>query len=197
MIKEILHPQIHYYKNVIKNPELLIKELENMDSYQTEISQISSWREWNASNSNIAYGKLKRCFLNMFQNVTDADRSNFKICSIISHNALAIAEEYASYCNIDLGYLPVCFDINKYNTDVHMGAHVDAYDGASDKSTVSMVIYLNDNYLGGEIEFPDHGISIKPEAGSVIVFSSEGILHDPKPTISGTKYMVPIFFFKR
>jgi hypothetical protein len=60
-----------------------------------------------------------------------------------------------------------------------------------------MVMYLNDDYEGGEIDFPDHGISIKPEAGSIVVFSSEGVLHDPKPTLSGTKYMVPLFFFKR
>lgn len=197
MIREILHPEIHYYKNVISDPEKLVLELENMDSFQTPTSQISSWQEWTASGQGSVYGKVKRCFLNAFQNQTDSDRSNSKITSIIAHNAIAIGEEYSEYSGIDLGYLPVYLGINKYNNGVHMGPHVDAYDGAQDKSTVSMVIYLNDNYEGGEIEFPNHGISIKPEAGSVVVFASEGVLHDPKPTVSGIKYMVPIFFFKR
>jgi len=197
MIKEILHPEIHYYKNVIKDPEAFVKELEEMDQYQSSVSQISKWEKWTASNDDVEYGSLKKCFLNLFQNVTEADRSNSKICSMIAHNVILIGEEYASYSNMDLGYLPVYFAINKYNVGVHMGAHVDAYDGAQDESTVSMVMYLNDNYEGGEIEFPNHGISVKPEAGSVIVFASKGVLHDPKPTISGTKYMVPIFFFKR
>jgi Rps23 Pro-64 3,4-dihydroxylase Tpa1-like proline 4-hydroxylase len=197
MIKEILHPEIHYYKNVIADPSSFVKEIEDMDAFQGPFSQISQWEQWNASNSNVPYGKLKKCFLNMFQNITDADRSNAKLCSMITQNVISIGEEYAASSGIDLGYLPVYFGINKYNVGVHMGAHVDAYDGAEDTSTVSMVMYLNDDYEGGEIEFPNHGISLKPEAGSVVVFASEGVLHDPKPTISGTKYMVPIFFFKR
>ena len=197
MIKEILHPEIHYYKNVIKDPQSFIKSLEDMDEFQSTVSQISKWEKWTASNHDVVYGLVKRCFFNLFQNMTDADRANSKLCSIVAHNVISIGEQYSLDSGIDLGYLPVYFGINKYNVGVHMGAHVDAYDGAQDESTVSMVMYLNDDYEGGEIEFPDHGISLKPEAGSVVVFASKGVLHDPKPTISGTKYMIPIFFFKR
>lgn len=197
MIKTILHPEIHYYKNVIEDPQGFIKELEEMDELQPIVSQISAWQQWDSSRKDAVFGSIKRCFLNLYQNETDVDRSNSKLCSIIAHNAISIGEQYSADSGIELGYLPVYFGINKYNIGVHMGAHVDAYDGAQDTSTVSMVMYLNDDYEGGEIEFPDHGILLKPEAGSVVVFSSRGILHDPKPTISGTKYMVPIFFFKR
>ncbi len=35
---------------------------------------------------------------------------------------------------------------------------------------LSSVIYLNDNYDGGELYFKDHDISIKPEAGDYITF---------------------------
>jgi hypothetical protein len=35
---------------------------------------------------------------------------------------------------------------------------------------LSSVIYLNDNYEGGELYFKDHDISIKPEAGDYITF---------------------------
>lgn len=35
---------------------------------------------------------------------------------------------------------------------------------------LSSVIYLNDNYEGGELYFKDHGVSIKPEAGDYITF---------------------------
>jgi hypothetical protein len=197
MIKEILHPEIHYYKNVIEDPQAFIKELEEMDSLQSTVSQISKWEQWNASGNDAIFGSVKRCFLNLFQNITESDRSNSKLCSIVAHNVISIGEQYSKDSGIDLGYLPVYFGINKYNVGVHMGAHVDAYDGADDESTVSMVMYLNDDYEGGEIEFPNHEILLKPEAGSVVVFASKGVLHDPKPTKSGSKYMIPIFFFKR
>lgn len=35
---------------------------------------------------------------------------------------------------------------------------------------LSSVIYLNDNYEGGELYFKDHDIAIKPEAGDYITF---------------------------
>lgn len=35
---------------------------------------------------------------------------------------------------------------------------------------LSSVIYLNDNYKGGELYFKDHDLSIKPEAGDYITF---------------------------
>jgi hypothetical protein len=197
MIKEILHPQIHYYRNAIRNPQQIIEDLESLESTDSPFPQISSWKEWRPSQEDIKYGYLKGCYFNLFQNKTLGDRLNAKICGEIAYNAIALGEEYSKDSGVELGYLPEYFAINKYDTNVRMGPHVDANHGAQDQSTVSMVIYLNDDYEGGEIDFPDHGISIKPEAGSIVVFSSEGVLHDPKPTLSGTKYMVPLFFFKR
>lgn len=198
MIKQILHKDIYYYTEIIDDPYSLIQEIEEMDSKQPLISQISKWETWTPHSSpDVVYGKVKRTFLNMFANETDVDRHNSKIASMVAYLSLTMAEDYAKDHGIDLGYLPVYFGINKYDTNVYMGPHVDSGYGADDNSTVSMVIYLNDNYEGGEIEFPDHGISIKPKAGSAVVFPSTGCLHDPKPTTSGDKYMIPLFFFKR
>lgn len=198
MNKQVLHPDIYYYTNLIPNVKDLIKEIEDMDAAQRFGSQISKWETWTPhSRPDVVYGKVKRSYINLFANDTEADRHNSKVCSLVTYLALTMAEEYAKEHDMELGYLPVYFGINKYDVGVYMGPHVDSGYGADDKSTVSMVIYLNDEYEGGEIEFPDHGISIKPEAGSAVVFPSVGCLHDPKPTISGTKYMIPLFFFTR
>jgi hypothetical protein len=198
MIKEILHPDIYYYKNIIPNPNDIVKEIEEMDQYQKFGSQVSKWETWTPhSNKDVIFGKVKHCYLNLFANDTDADRHNSKLMGMLTYLALTMAEEYAKDHDIELGYLPVYFGLNKYNVGVEMGPHMDSGYGADDKSTVSMVIYLNDDYEGGEIEFPDHNILLKPEAGSAVVFPSVGCLHDPKATVNGTKYMVPLFFFKR
>lgn len=197
MIKEVLHPEIYYYKNIIDNPQSIIDEIEKMDSLQTSSSQISPWKTWTAYNDTAVYGSVKEAYMHLFQNNNDADRHNSKVASMVAYNAIKMAEEYALETGVELGYLPVYFRISKYNTGVYMGPHVDSGYGEDDKSTVSMVIYLNDNYDGGEIEFPNHNIKIKPEAGSAVVFPSVGCLHDPKPITSGNKYMIPLFFFKR
>jgi predicted 2-oxoglutarate/Fe(II)-dependent dioxygenase YbiX len=84
--------------------------------------------------------------------------------------------------------------ISKYFAGTQMGKHTDTYDGDKTK-TISVVLYLNDNYTGGEIEFEDQGILVKPTAGSIIVFpSSKPYFHASKPVMSGEKYIVPGFW---
>ena len=59
--------------------------------------------------------------------------------------------------------------------------------------TISAVIYLNDDYEGGEIEFTRHGLVVKPEAGDIIVFPSNFVYeHSSLEVISGTKYSVVV-----
>jgi hypothetical protein len=77
----------------------------------------------------------------------------------------------------------------KYFPGNHFQTHAD--DGASYKSVVSLVGYLNDNYSGGEITFPAHDITIKPEAGDLIIFPSNYMfMHRAMPVTDGIKYSV-------
>jgi hypothetical protein len=49
-----------------------------------------------------------------------------------------------------------------------MGEHID--DFATFHYNISTVIYINDNYEGGEIRFVDHDFTIKPKSGTLIMF---------------------------
>lgn len=196
MIKEVLHPKIHYYKNVIEDPYVFIKELEESDLMDSYLPQIDSWQEWSSSDKKRIYGKQKECRLNLFRNQTIADRINLKLCSMIAHKAISVGESYCKDTGLNLGYLPQSFYIKKYDVGIGMGPHTDTViDGES--PIVSMVIYLNDDYSGGELCFNDLDIKIKPEAGSVVVFESANVSHDPEAITSGAKYMIPIFFYPR
>lgn len=55
------------------------------------------------------------------------------------------------------------------------------------------IIYLNDNYEGGELNFPDLNLSIKPIKGSVILWPGS-ITHSISTVVSGTRYTIPVFF---
>jgi hypothetical protein len=77
----------------------------------------------------------------------------------------------------------------KYKYNDKFDWHID--DGKKYPRTVSVSAYLNDDYEGGEIEFNHFGISHKPSAGDIIVFSSSyPYMHRVKPVISGTRYAV-------
>jgi len=59
----------------------------------------------------------------------------------------------------------------------------------------SSLIYLNDNYEGGELYFPEHNFYIKPEVGTLVCLKGdENSLHGVKKILSGTRYTVSLFW---
>ena len=60
---------------------------------------------------------------------------------------------------------------------------------------IATLIYLNDDYAGGEIYFPDYGISIKPTAGDLVCFpDTPEYIHGVTAILSGTRYTSPRWF---
>ena len=54
---------------------------------------------------------------------------------------------------------------------------------------LSTVLFLNDDFEGGEFVFPDLRVRIRPEPGLLVAFpSSQFYLHGVEPVISGTRY---------
>lgn len=62
----------------------------------------------------------------------------------------------------------------------------------------TFIIYLNDNFTGGETNFPKHNISTKPKTGKVVLFFNlnddntdrrDGSLHAGLPPNTGEKWM--------
>jgi len=189
---------IVYYTGLLKDPKDFIDTIERLDKECLENSPISKWKIWTASNVDKIFGSVKSAsFSNTAsRNIKDSEEIliSLKIKSIVEE----CAKDYKEKTGINPDFLPDYYTINKYLPGVYMGPHVD-YEGEGRTTlipSVSMVFYLNDNYEGGSVDFPEQGISIKPEAGSLIIFpSSKPYYHDPKPVTSGTKYMIPLFWF--
>ena len=60
---------------------------------------------------------------------------------------------------------------------------------------IGSVIYLNDNYEGGELYFPQHNLDIKPVARNGYVFpGDEFYMHGVREVKSGIRYTLPIFW---
>jgi hypothetical protein len=80
-----------------------------------------------------------------------------------------------------------------------MSAHRDyTYDGKGNQLPIKYTLcgYLNDDYEGGLIEFPEHNISFKPPAGSAIVFPSNE-LHQVTDLIDKDRYMWSSFVISK
>ncbi|HWB33951.1 MAG TPA: 2OG-Fe(II) oxygenase [Candidatus Paceibacterota bacterium] len=60
---------------------------------------------------------------------------------------------------------------------------------------ISLVVYLNQDFEGGDIVFPKQAITIKPRAGMLLAFpSSHHFLHGVNPVLSGTRYAIVNWF---
>jgi len=86
--------------------------------------------------------------------------------------------------------------ILKYTNSQYFNSH---YDGdTSSKRVVSPILYLNEDYEGGEIEFVNFDIKIKPKAGSLMIFPSNyAYRHIAHPVTSGTKYAIVTWIHDR
>jgi len=57
------------------------------------------------------------------------------------------------------------------------------------------ILYLNDNYEGGELYFPDHSIEFKPPVYSYIMFpGGHENIHGVKEILKGTRYTMVSFW---
>ena len=102
---------------------------------------------------------------------------------------LASTLPYAQRYNIQEPLHHESYNMLKYNSGQEYKAHYDG--GTRTARAISAICYLNDDYEGGEIEFPLHKIKIKPEAGMLILFPSNfAYQHIAHPVTSGSKYAI-------
>lgn len=203
MDREILEEKVYYYTNVIEDPAKLVEAIEKDNA--------NDWGEWAAcSGQHYVYGTDK--------NIVPSEGENAKndyIYKTLQKAFDDVARDYAKAQGIlDEPKLFPQYPIKKYMAGTYMGAHFDQQEG-DERLKVSFVMYLNDDYEGGEISFtiaspdgvlqnaspnPDfaeassssYTFAVKPKAGSIIVFPPSPPYHHTAHLVkSGFKYMVP------
>jgi hypothetical protein len=69
-----------------------------------------------------------------------------------------------------------------------MEPHTDDAGGQYPWRQFAVVLYLNDDYEGGAVTFPDVGAAVEPAAGDVLVFPGGSMRHGVEPITAGTRY---------
>ena len=79
---------------------------------------------------------------------------------------------------------------------VHSDCHEDTESGEESGTEVvySAIFCLSDDYLGGEVAFPNEDVLIKLEAGSALIFPSSNHWHEVKVVTLGTRYSFLTFW---
>jgi predicted 2-oxoglutarate/Fe(II)-dependent dioxygenase YbiX len=88
------------------------------------------------------------------------------------------------------------FNILRYQTGEEYIAHYDG--GTASKRVISPILYLNDDYTGGELEFVNQKIKLKPKAGAFYLFPANfAFAHIAHPVKTGTKYAIVTWLHDR
>lgn len=82
------------------------------------------------------------------------------------------------------------FEFYKYNKGDYILPHEDSsiYFNSGIQSNFTAIIYLNDNYLGGQTFFNQLKRKIKPQKGTLLLFK-HNLLHEAQVVKNGTKYI--------
>jgi len=81
------------------------------------------------------------------------------------------------------------YQILKYGVGQKFTNHID--DHPDYHRRVSTLYYLNDNYSGGELNFPRFNLSFKPKANQMVIFPSTYVYnHSVSPVTEGERYAV-------
>lgn len=197
--KVVLEDKIVYYRNLLESPIDFVKLIESTNELLDGTQCISPWKTWRSSTVfEEVYGEYKDCSKKYSSSTSDINTKCIEIVSEIENIMNLCSADYSKQIKEDVGFAD-SFRIQKYNTGQQMGNHVDNqdYNDSFQKLSFSLVFYINDDYEGGEIEFKEQGIKIKPEAGSLIMFPSVApYYHRAHIITAGNKYMAPGFWYK-
>jgi hypothetical protein len=194
---------------LVDNPGLGLNIYKNVFSVEDSVRYINtlesnlggnkkySWQEAQVTNSTTPIKRARDCvdFKYKQENLGPRDETNLELIDLheeIYQKLKYCLDDYAKYCGINVVYYEA-FNFVKYEGEgTHFNIHADH--GPSYNCTVSAVIYINDDYEGGEIEFPRLDKYVhKPKVGDIAIFPSNYIYeHASLPMKSGTKYCVVV-----
>lgn len=192
---EVVDKGILHFPLALSDPSEVLSFIENTNS--AGIGDWMPWLSYGEVNPH-QYGYLKELDLNKI-----AADSNQKISSLIEKIYLTLDECYLTYymyLGLDEATANVYVDkfrknrpsriaIKKYFVGEDLGPHPDWESGDPVVFTASM--YLNTDYIGGVLAFPEHGVSVEATPGSVVIFPSSYI-HESTKVVSGTKYVTNV-----
>ncbi len=219
---EILHFGLVYYKNVIQDPKKIIDLVEELDSrykkefdvsdekikkqqflkdhlqivLQNNSTSVLPWMHWDEDDHSLPLQKfipktedIPRHDVYIEEQTYISSLLNTALERTLNHYTKEI---YGPYAHKEIRSREQTMHLLKYTESGHLPAHQDQ---GNSTRLLSGLLYLNDDYDGGEIEFLNCNVKIKPEAGSVIMFPSNFLYaHQVNAIAKGTRYSLPVWY---
>ena len=180
-------PTINVYENIFPDPSKFIEKLESLIDADISLN----WK-WARTSGNESAENSRDSYRTNKEFAITANSSNLMVKELDSFVYDSITKFISEYSlEYEVGNLnDEGYTVLKYQDGMEYRKHHDC-GGPHDKRVVSMLIYLNDGYVGGQLEFPNLGVTYTPKAGDLVLFPSNyTFAHIAHPVTSGTKYAI-------
>ena len=171
----LLRDRILLFKNAVKNPEVLIA-----------MAEAAGWRD--NPHSEYEDGLVHRYETDIVVSLNSGAEAD--VLSQLEA-AMRTYAEVATTSSISSDHVYVGSEwlghISKYTKGGVATSHTDE-DIHVDNGMCSIILYLNEDYEGGEVGFDDFNVEVKPSAGDVLIFPCH-YYHYGSEVLSGYKYI--------
>jgi len=192
-------PGIMSYQNVI--PEEIFKTL----VFDIEEGMSSSKIEWGSAQVKSGVGDDIKTKIDTESRDTktvviphsDIEKDNYSnlseafytsLSNIFLENLQPLEKDYERFYHIGCSWHD-SYSILKYGVGQKFVDHID--DHPDFHRRISTLYYINDDYSGGELNFPRFNLSFKPKANQMIIFPSTYVYnHSVSPVTEGERYAV-------
>jgi hypothetical protein len=194
-----LTEDIWFYKNVDPNISKLLEHIKGQQNWMEYTNGLnpdgtqchsgikgSATMLWPDTDN---YAKTFSIFKNVFTDYVEQNKER------LSLNILPPIED-----NIDVKQMPdrtwieqKNMVVRKYTAGSFMLPHGDG--GVAIVPSFTALLWFNEDFEGGELEFPDLNLIVKPETGSVLVFPSM-LEHGVKTVISGERFVTSAYIYE-
>mgnify|MGYP003634820075 CR=1 FL=1 len=201
---EVLDLGLVYYKNIIPDTDRVIDLAEKLSlkyahgKHGDNFTMVSDWDAWKDDHMDKPFNY--KFFIYRHGDIHEHDFYRDDLLEIADAIYGSLDEAFAHYSQVlypwagrSVKSQEALDGILRYQeNEGFLPAHQDL--GISSR-LISTVSYLNDNYEGGEIEFRQSNVRIKPEAGSIVFFPSNYLfVHEVMPVTKGTRYSMPHWY---
>lgn len=183
-MKLIKHGNVFEWQDAFKNVESVLP-----------LSEIDGWKQFsNESNldeeeSIVGRGlEINRSF-DVYEEISKA----FNICldEYISTNKLSITKDNMASDT---------FLLREYHPGSKLHLHQDWHgpkkkNGELQRVYLTAILYFNENFEGGELNFPDDDLCYRPKTGSLLIFPST-TNHEVLKLISGKRYLTSVYIYE-
>lgn len=184
-VTEIVAGCVEIYDNVIENSEELIEIANNLDNWQ----DASIFTGADPSQQEVNKQIRSNLTLAVDQFSYTVEPEFYEMCKVVWH----YCNEYAKKYDVSF-YATEPAQILKYSPGEYYDPHCDA--GPNIPRVVSALLYLNEVEEGGETEFTNFDIKVKPKPGRLVIFPSNyAYRHAARLPKKGTKY-VAVFWMR-